>query len=66
MTNLQFYIYCLGCVFFVLGCLFYYLKSNKNLSSDQIKIRSLIMNVFLTLAFISIVLSFINFVPVAQ
>ena len=60
MTDLQYYIYYSGCVFFVLGCLFYYLKSNKNLSNDQIKIRNLIMNILLALAFICIVLSFIN------
>ncbi len=66
MTDFQLYIYYAGCTAFILGCFFYYLKSNKDLSNQQKKIRSFIMNIFLTIAFICIVLSFFNIVPVAQ
>ncbi len=66
MTDFQLYIYYAGCIAFILGCFFYYLKSDKDLSYKQKKIRSFIMNIFLSIAFICIVLSFFNIVPVAQ
>tara|TARA_B000000609_G_C23979558_1_gene243685 strand:- start:113 stop:313 length:201 start_codon:yes stop_codon:yes gene_type:complete len=66
MSEFQLYVYYAGCFAFLLGCFFYYLKSNKEITTKQKKIRSLIMNIFLSIAFICIVLSFFNIVPVAQ
>ena len=37
MSDLQLYVYFGGCVSFVIGCYFYYLKTNKNINEKQKK-----------------------------
>ena len=58
MSDLQLYVYFGGCVSFVIGCYFYYLKTNKNINEKQRKIRSRIMNFFLIIALLCVGYSF--------
>ncbi len=55
MTDLQISIYISGFIFFIIGCYFYYLSKNENLSNDQKLNRKKVMNVFLFIALICVV-----------
>ena len=54
MSNLQWYVYLTGFIFFIIGIFFYYQKRKENLIESQIAFRNRAMYFFLILALICV------------
>ena len=59
MSDLQLYVYLFGFVTFFLGCFFYYQSRKENLSEKQKKVKTKGMYIFLIIAFICVVYSWL-------
>ena len=59
MTDLQWYAYLGGFVAFAIGCYVYYLSRNKELNEHQVKKRKKVMNLFLIIALVCVVYSWL-------
>ncbi len=59
MTDLQFYVYLIGFVFFFIGVYFHIKKKKKNISDKQKLFRHRLMYFFLILALLSVGYSWI-------
>ena len=60
MTDLQLYAYLGGFVAFAIGCYVYYLSRNEELNDQQVKNRKKVMNLFLFIALICVIYSWIG------
>ncbi len=54
MTDLQWYVYLIGFLFFFIGVYFYYQKRKEGITEKQILFRNSAMYVFLTIALLCV------------
>jgi len=59
MNNLQWYVYLIGFIFFIIGIFFYYQKRKENLTESQKTFRHRVMYFFLVMAFLCVIYSWL-------